>query len=456
VESRGSGHSGTDGTDEKFDVLLRRHRKDAGLTQERLGELAGVSYQTISNIERGLGHQPRPSTVRSLATALGLDSGARAVFEAAAMRWSDGRESRIGALPTNGSRALNAAALVRQEVADEPSRSAGAPGRRWQAAIAVALVVAVGGVTWAITSRSTANPLILTSLGTVDSHPALITQGPNGTLWFTDQYGDTIWKVPKGGVPAPVWHLAQGSHPFGIVTAPDGGIWFTEGEPDGTSGDAVARLDPGGTLTHLTSLPKGSQPIGIVIAPDGKIWVTAYGGKAVYWISPDGQQIGGPFPVNGHPNRIVVGPDNNLWVTIATSPKVVVFSSDGTMVRDYLVAPNPTDIVVARDMKVWVTSHDSNSLQWIDSVTGQVSEPREVLGGPGALVIGPDGNFWFTQLSGRAISAVSPTGDIVRTVPVTAGTPFGISNGPDGQIWFTVQGVSAARPDAIGRIAVRR
>ncbi len=57
---------------ETFGELLRRYRRTAGLTQEELAEGAGVSADTISNIERGAPHIPRKATLRLLAQALKL------------------------------------------------------------------------------------------------------------------------------------------------------------------------------------------------------------------------------------------------------------------------------------------------------------------------------------------------------------------------------------------------
>ena len=51
---------------------LRRARKAALLTQEDLAERAGVSVYTISNLERGVPHAPRPETIRLLADSLGV------------------------------------------------------------------------------------------------------------------------------------------------------------------------------------------------------------------------------------------------------------------------------------------------------------------------------------------------------------------------------------------------
>lgn len=50
---------------------LRHHRQRAGLTQSQLADLSYVSLRTIARIEGG--YEPKPSTVRLLAIALGVD-----------------------------------------------------------------------------------------------------------------------------------------------------------------------------------------------------------------------------------------------------------------------------------------------------------------------------------------------------------------------------------------------
>ena len=51
---------------------LRELRRRRALTLRDLGTLAGVTYDGIHALEVGK-HQPRPSTVRKLADALGVD-----------------------------------------------------------------------------------------------------------------------------------------------------------------------------------------------------------------------------------------------------------------------------------------------------------------------------------------------------------------------------------------------
>jgi transcriptional regulator with XRE-family HTH domain len=50
---------------------LRAIRERKALTQDELAQLAGVSRQTVIKIEGGL--EPRPPTIRKLATALGVE-----------------------------------------------------------------------------------------------------------------------------------------------------------------------------------------------------------------------------------------------------------------------------------------------------------------------------------------------------------------------------------------------
>lgn len=51
--------------------VLRRHRKDTGLSQEELAFRAGLSMRYVSLLESGR-HQPSLGTMKALADALGV------------------------------------------------------------------------------------------------------------------------------------------------------------------------------------------------------------------------------------------------------------------------------------------------------------------------------------------------------------------------------------------------
>src|SRR5689334_22101190 len=67
-----------------FGGLLRQLRARARLTQEELGEAAGLSPRSVSDLERGINRTARKDTAELLAGALGLAGPTRPLFVAAA------------------------------------------------------------------------------------------------------------------------------------------------------------------------------------------------------------------------------------------------------------------------------------------------------------------------------------------------------------------------------------
>jgi len=69
---------------EGFGDLLRRYRLAAGLIQEQLAALAGMSARGLSDLERGARRVPRRETVLLLSGALNLSQADRTLLESAA------------------------------------------------------------------------------------------------------------------------------------------------------------------------------------------------------------------------------------------------------------------------------------------------------------------------------------------------------------------------------------
>jgi len=67
-----------------FGQLLRQHRLAAGLTQEALADLSGLSARAVSDLEREAGRKPQQGTVERLVQALAMDSEQGAVLWTAA------------------------------------------------------------------------------------------------------------------------------------------------------------------------------------------------------------------------------------------------------------------------------------------------------------------------------------------------------------------------------------
>src|ERR1700712_615110 len=67
-----------------FDVVLRRLRQRAALTQEELAARAAIGVRTVRDLERGRASRPQRPGVGLLAAALGLAGADRDAFLAAA------------------------------------------------------------------------------------------------------------------------------------------------------------------------------------------------------------------------------------------------------------------------------------------------------------------------------------------------------------------------------------
>ncbi len=78
---RGPPPEGVGAGSERFGVMLRRLREQAGMTRETLAERAGLSPRAISALERGERLHPYPHTVQALGAALSLSPDQRSAFE---------------------------------------------------------------------------------------------------------------------------------------------------------------------------------------------------------------------------------------------------------------------------------------------------------------------------------------------------------------------------------------
>jgi virginiamycin B lyase len=128
-----------------------------------------------------------------------------------------------------------------------------------------------------------------------ESRPLRLAAGPDGAVWFTQQWGNRIGRITVDGrlteypLPAaptvrkpgdPAGTLAT-SIPVGITAGPDGAVWFTQG-----STNRIGRITPAGQITEYpvptaVSVPSGgygplttSNPVALVTGADGALWFT--------------------------------------------------------------------------------------------------------------------------------------------------------------------------------------
>lgn len=110
---------------------------------------------------------------------------------------------------------------------------------------------------------------------TPSSGPHGITAGPDGNLWFTENFAGKIAKITTSGSITEFTLPIGFSLPEGITTGPDGNLWFTE---ESDLANRIGRITPTGMLTEFELPTANSNARGITTGPDGNLWFTGGSG----------------------------------------------------------------------------------------------------------------------------------------------------------------------------------
>lgn len=210
-----------------------------------------------------------------------------------------------------------------------------------------------------------------------NSTPYVITSGPDGNLWFTENNADKIGKIsPNGAIVefslhSPNPDIINPSSPDGITAGSDGNLWFTE-----SGGNKIGKITPNGVLTEYSLTINDPQyppgPSKITSGPDGNLWFTQY--KAIGRITPTGTITKFTISTGSYPEDITVGPDGNIWFT------------------ETLYSPEPID----KPYRI-----------------GRINLNGEIIEFPPGdsalfgITAGPDDNIWFTEPGAGKIGRVN-------------------------------------------------
>jgi streptogramin lyase len=305
--------------------------------------------------------------------------------------------------------------------------------------------------------------------------PFDITAGPDGNMWFTNQWRGMIGEINPSTHQIAQYPIAGGvdatTHPlpFGIVAGPDGNLWFTDEEDE-----AIGEINP--TTHQVTEYPISTSngnprpnPAGIAVGRDGNLWFTETGTiPSIGELDSQTHLITqyaiprGAVPGAIVPWKIAAGPDGNLWFTLESS--IGEINPSTHQISEYPIPDNAGDVASGPDGDLWFIG--GNMVGEINPTSHEITEyplpawrgvPSDTAVGEG-IVAGPDGNMWFTVTwnwfpgSGgnpQAVGEISPTTHTIVEFPIPIGPslylsdpeeePSGIAAGPDGNVWFTDQ-----------------
>jgi streptogramin lyase len=141
-------------------------------------------------------------------------------------------------------------------------------------------------------------------------YPVDIVVGPDDNLWFTDPVGGAIGRITTAGQITLFTDPAMVAPTF-LTVGPDDALWFTESFPGGT----VGRITTSGAVSTFGG---HDFPVHIVAGSDGNLWFMELGANSITRISPTGEVVAHPIPVQLHGGGLALGPDGNVWFALET------------------------------------------------------------------------------------------------------------------------------------------
>jgi len=138
-----------------------------------------------------------------------------------------------------------------------------------------------------------------------------ITRGPDGNVWFTEQYADYIGVITPSGAITEYYLTYPVYGPQSITPGSDGALWFT------TQSGVIGRITTSGVVTSY-ALPCCIYALDITPGPDKALWFTTGYGSEIGRITTSGAvTLYGPIQ-GAYTFGIVAGRDGALWFTNQT------------------------------------------------------------------------------------------------------------------------------------------
>jgi virginiamycin B lyase len=245
------------------------------------------------------------------------------------------------------------------------------------------------------------------------SAPNVVTKGPDGNLWFTENLSDRIGTIDSTGK---ITEFASGLGTLGAITlGPDGNLWFTV-----VSANEIGKMTPAGKFT--TYAVSGGRTAEIISGPDGNIWFTFENGNLFGKVTPGG--VVSYYSLSQYPFAPTSGPDGSIWF----------IALDAVDFNAFNVAKfNPADGSVV----VFPLPHGARA---------------PGVGGISSITIGPDGNVYAADGYENRLIQLTPAGSVTDIQLPDGALPASLGSGKDGAIWYEVEGTSSGSgTDQLGR-----
>jgi sugar lactone lactonase YvrE len=153
--------------------------------------------------------------------------------------------------------------------------------------------------------------------------PIYISEGPDGSMYFTDLLTSNVGRITPSGnlsfyaLPSK-YGPANNARPIAVYVRPNGVAVVSE-----EAGHAYATITPDGTVTEHPLSPSNARAASLVYDTAGTLWIQYNTPDAIGEVLPDGSVRPFPIPTLGAvQHRITLGPDGSLWFTELAADKI--------------------------------------------------------------------------------------------------------------------------------------
>jgi streptogramin lyase len=291
------------------------------------------------------------------------------------------------------------------------------------------------------TLRPLGTPSIAHEYATTANHPASITTGADGNLWFSEFSGVSVSSINSTGAGYTTHSLnsAGFQNPAGVALGPDGNVWAGD-----YNTNKVAQITPAGTITTFSGQTSNFTNY-VSAGLDGLTWFSECAGTLVGSLSTTGtlHEVGGVAGSQG----VALGPDGNIWFTQVAPARVGRIAGGVATVFTASLSGTAFGITAGSDGALWflepthVGRMTTSGTLTEYAIPGTPSAISFYSGYGQSITAAPDGAVWFTDTGNNAIDRITTAGSITQyPIPTSASTPGGITVGPDGNLWFTEYG----------------
>jgi virginiamycin B lyase len=262
--------------------------------------------------------------------------------------------------------------------------------------------------------------------------PTAVALAPDGSVWFTIDFGEGIGLVRDGRVQR-LPKKGRNVEPIGLGVDANGTAWFTD-----PSAIAVSSMTPSG---ELRSFPLGT-PIArlarLAVAPDGAVWFAESTAYSITRLKDGVFQRHDVQSVRGGPYGVAVAADGTVWATLQSANQLIRIAPSGEVTQYDLPTPgaSPTDVAVDGKGGVWVIEFRGNKIaHFADGKFTEYALP-EGKAAPSGIAVALDGSIWFGILRGGGLGRLR--GGKIDFVPLPRDNarPYTLAADSKGDVWY--------------------